>query len=357
MPLAPSLSIKKLHSTDELTFNVQYNGKVQNLRTILRLLCVTSVLLTLAGCVASQQKELLVVEFKPDTVLEYKLVSEREITLDLLSDDPKMQAKNKPQKMSEKLELVIAYKPLEIDPFGLTTIEGTCKSAKVTRTSFTSKAASKDAVEQLAGETFIIKLSPTGKISDYSSLTEVVRKLGKKAFDTNSRGKQRIKNPDMIHDFIAMQWYLWDSVATIDNPLDGVEKGTSWETNQLVPLPIPIIAARKTTYTFDEIEETPDGRKAMIDSSYVLTKEKLQNWPSPYSGSFAMRGMFGFLRNYKYESLTGTGRQVFDVDLGVVQSDQQQYTMKITAAFMLPLGDSVPTLTIVQKNSAELIKN
>lgn len=346
-----------MHSTDEVTVNVQYNGKVQNLRTIIKLMCVTCVLITLAGCVAPAQKELLVVEFKQGTVLEYKLVSEREITLDLMSDDPKMQAKNKPQKMSEKLELVIAYKPIKVDPFGLTTIEGTCKSAKVTRTSFTSKASAPDAIEQLAGEKFIIKLSPTGKISDYSSLTQVVRKLGEKAFATNTKGNQKIKNPDMIYDFIAMQWYLWDSIATIDNPLDGVAKGKSWKTNQLVPLPIPMIAVRETTYTFDEIEETADGRMASIDSSYVLIKAKLQNWPTPYSSRFAMRGMFGFLRNYKYESLEGTGRQIFDMDMGVVRSDQQQYTMKISAAFMLPLGDSKPMITINQKMSAELINN
>ena len=357
MQSVPSLSIKMTHSTDEVTVNVQYYGKVNNLRTILKLMCVTSVLFTLAGCVAPEQKELLVVEFKKDNVLEYRLVSEREITLDLQSDDPKMQAKNKPQKMSEKLEMVIAYKPVEVDPYGLTTIEGTCKSAKVTRKSFTSKASASDAIEQLKGETFIIKLSPTGKISDYSSLTQVVRKLGEKAFATNTKGKQEIKNPDMIYDFIAMQWYLWDSVATIDNPLDGVAKGKSWKTNQLVPLPIPMIAVRETTYTFDEIEDTADGRKAAIDSSYVLIKAKLQNWPTPYSGRFAMRGMFGFLRNYKYESLTGTGRLIFDVDRGVVQGDQQQYTMKISAAFMLPLGDSVPMITIDQKMTTELLSN
>jgi hypothetical protein len=32
--------------------------------------------------------------------------------------------------MSEKLELVIAYRPVEINPYGLSTIEGRCESAR-----------------------------------------------------------------------------------------------------------------------------------------------------------------------------------------------------------------------------------
>ncbi|MCD6394017.1 MAG: hypothetical protein J7M40_10980, partial [Planctomycetes bacterium] len=182
------------------------------MRRIATLFCVTVTLCTLAGCHESGRRELLVVDFKPDTTMRYKLISDRDITLELQSNDPKMKGKNKPQAMSEKLELVIAYKPVEVDPFGITTIEGKCESAKVTRKTFTARAAPKDAVEHLAGRTFTIQLSPTGKIADYSGLTGVVRELGKKAFASNTSGKQKVKDPDMIHDFMAMQWSLWDSV-------------------------------------------------------------------------------------------------------------------------------------------------
>ncbi len=336
---------------------MSFSRKVQTLRRIATLLCVTVTLCVLAGCHTGGGRELLVVDFKPDTTIRYKLTSQRDITLELKSDNPKMKGRNKPQTMSEKLELVIAYRSVEVDPFGITTIEGKCESAKVTRKAFTPRASPKDAVEHLVGRTFTIQLSPTGKIADYSSLTEVVREMGKKAFATNRAGKQKVKNPDMIYDFIAMQWYLWDSVATIEKPLKGVKKGTSWKTSQLVPLPIPIVPARQTTYTFDEITETPDGRKAVINSTYTLSDEKLANWPKPYTGRFAMKGMFGFLRNYKYQSLVGQGKQIFNIDAGVVESDQQQYKMIISAAFMIPLGDTVPIITIDQKISVELLDN
>lgn len=327
------------------------------MRRITILLCITVTLCTLAGCGESDRRELLIVDFKPDTTMRYKLTSYRDIALELKSNDPKMKGKNKPQIMSEKLELVIAYNPVEVDPFGITTIEGKCESAKVTRKTFTDRAAPKDATEWLAGRTFTIQLSPTGKIADYSGLTGIIRELGKKAFASNRSRKQKIKDPDMIHDFMAMQWFLWDSVATIKKPLKGVEKGNSWKTSQLVPLPIPIIAVRDTTYTLDEITETPDGRKAVINSEYALSDEKLKNCPSPYPESFAMKGMFGFLRNYKYLTLVGQGKQIFNIDTGTVESDQQQYKMTISAAFILPLGDSVPIITIDQKISIELLDN
>ena len=325
------------------------------MRTILKLVCATIVLLTLAGCREGAKKEFLVVEFKPDTPLEYKFVSERNITLDLKTADPKMAGRSKPQTMSEKLELVILYEPVEVDPYGLTTIKGTCKSAKVTRKSFTGKSTVSDAAEQLAGETFLIKLTPAGRIADYSSLTEVVQRVGEKAFATKSVRMGRIKEPDMLHDFIAMQWYLWDSVSTIDEPLKGVEKGQTWTADQLIPLPISLKAVRQTTYTYDGAEETEEGRKAIISSSYGLSDGELQNWPKPYAGGYSQRGMFGFLRGYNLESLEGSGRQVFNIDTGVVEKDQQEYKLTMSAAFLLALGDTTPFLTIDQKISAELL--
>jgi hypothetical protein len=310
-----------------------------------------------AGCQEKAKKELLVVEFKPAAPLKYKLISQRDITLELESSDPRVKDKNKPQKMSEKLEMDVVYRPLEVDPFGVTTVKGECKSAKVTRQSFTGKDSSPDAAEKLAGQTFTIKLSPTGKILDYTSLTNLVQQTGDKAFAENTTARTRIKNPDMLYDFIAMQWYLWDSVSTIEKPLNGVAPGQSWIANQLIPLPVPVKVARQTTYTLGEVTQSDQGKKAIINSAYAFTDANLENWPSPYSGRYAMRGMFGFLKGYKYKSIEGTGTQQFNIDSGVVENDRQHYVLKMTAEFMLPLGDSVPVITIDQNLTAELVQN
>jgi hypothetical protein len=334
----------------------KFYGKAPTLRTIITLTCISIVSLGLTGCDQGERGELLTVDFKEASILRYKLVSERntEVNLDSTGSASKS-GKNKPQKMSEKLELVIAYRPVVIDPYGLSTIEGTCESARVTRKSLVRKAPPSDAVESLAGQTFTFQISPTGRIADYAQLKALIRRLGDKAFASNARGQGRIKNPDMISDFVALQWYLWDSIATIENAVDGVAIGQSWKAKQLVPLPMPIPVVRESTYALAEVKETDSGRKAVITSSYKLSNSRLKNRPMPYTGKFMMKGMFGFLRNFKPLSIEGSGRQIFDIEAGVVESEQQQYKVKVQAGFMLPLGDTVPTVTTDQKMSIQLI--
>jgi hypothetical protein len=328
------------------------------LRTIFILTFTGIIVFVLAGC---QQPELsttdlLSVDFNEGTVLRYKMVSSRvtEVNLDSTGSSSKSR-KSKPQKTSEKLVLVIAYKPIAIDPYGLSTIEGRCESAKVTRTSPVRKGKLRDAVESLEGQSFTFQISPTGRIEDHSNLNELIQRLGDKAFASSSGRQGRIKNPDMISDFSALQWYLWDSIASIEDAVRGVAIGQSWKTKQFVPLPLPLPTSRDTTYTLSEVNETDTGRKAVITSSYQLNNTRVKNWPKPYSGSFNMRGMFGFLRNFKFRSLEGSGKQIFNIDTGTLESEQQQYKIHIEAGFMMPLGDTVPTVTINHKMSIQLL--
>jgi hypothetical protein len=328
------------------------------LRTIISLTCTGIVVFALAGCRQSEMTatELLAVDFNEGTVVRYKLVSARDIEVNLDSTGSALKrGKSNPQKMSEKVVFVIAYKPVVIDPYGLSTIEGRCESAKVTRAAFARNASARDAAESLAGETFTFRISPTGSIKDYSDLKALIRRLGDKAFASTSGRGGRIKNPDMITDFSALQWHLWDSIASIENAVAGVALGQSWKTRQFIPLPMPIPAGRETTYTLTEIKETDSGRKAVITSSYKLSDSRVKNWPRPYTGQFSMRGMFGFLRNFKLRSLEGTGEQIFNIDTGTLESEEQQYKVHIDAGFLMPLGDTVPTVTVDQKISIELL--
>ncbi len=354
------------------------------MRTIISLACVAVILSGLTGCrsprsepkdllaVETQnrpprtesndssaidfEKELLTVDFEAETTLRYRLTSERTLQITLDSADPKSK-KSKPHKTTEKLTLVIAYKPIDIDPYGLTTIEGRCESAEVRRVTFLGKTKKSDAVEALAGQSFQFQITPTGRIDDYSQLKALTRKLGDKAFVSGTRQRQRVKNPDMIYDFVALQWYLWDSIASVKNPLDGVAVGQSWKSNQHVPLPVPLRAVREVTYTVDEIKETPTGRKAVISSSYALSNAKPGNWTIPYSGKFGFKGsILALLRNYKYKWLKGTGREVFNIDRGVLQSRTEQYQIEIGADLLLPLGDSKPKLKVEQKISIKLLE-
>ena len=327
------------------------------MKKVLFYLPLVSVCLWLTGCRQPQQNWLLV-SFQKDVPITYRLISERSVRIDLTSGSSGK--KSKPQTMSEKLEMVITYTSTEVDPFGLTAISAVCNSARVTRSSLTGRKNESDAMESLAGQHFTFQLSPTGEIADDTDLNRIIRQIGEKAFAQTNDRAGRVKNPDMISDFIAMQWHLWDSTSTITEPLQGMAPGKSWQVDQWVPWPIPIpnVPVRTTTYTLDSFTTDDSGQTiAVIKSTYALSETApKQKFPQSYDGRFQMRGLMGFLRNYQFLSMEGAGEQVFNVNEGLIESDKQHYTMTVNAAFMLPLGDSLPVLTVDQTVSIERIK-
>jgi hypothetical protein len=321
------------------------------------LIITTVFCLGLWGCGSSLFKgELLVVNFEQNQPLRYRMISQRETRIDLAGGGSAQ--KSQPQTMTEQLELVMVYTPVEVDPFGLTTLKVTCESAKVTRTSFSGRQAGLDAVESLPEMSFTLELTPTGQINDMTEFKQVVRQLGDKAFADVRQSAGRVKNPDMISDFIAMQWYVWDSIASVDDQTSGLSAGKTWKTRQLLPWPSPVPnpPTRITTFKLDKIVDEDQQRKAHITSTYELTEDYLKDIPLAYEGSFQMRGLFGFLRRYQFESMQGGGSQIFNIDTGVLEKDDQHYTMQVSADFMLLLGDSKPMLQVNQTVSIELLK-
>ncbi|MHC5018304.1 MAG: hypothetical protein ACYTFP_07010 [Planctomycetota bacterium] len=286
-------------------------------------LIIAGCFLSLSGCqdpAQSSDDNWLLVSFEKDVPITYRMVSERETEIDLTTGDPKK---------NEKLELEMVYTPVVVDPFGLSTLKVECQSVSVTRSGFSGSD-----LERLAAE------------------------LGKASFST-SRRNARIKNPDMIADFLAMQQYLWGVGSAIPNQLD-LKKGDTWQTQQSIPWPVPIYPppARTTTYILEGIEGQEDlSRRATIKSTYAMSETPIEDYIRPYEeGQFQMRGLFGFLRNFQFKHIEGTGTQVFNMDDGLVESDRQQYLLDVTASFMLPLGDSLPVLKVDQKISIERIE-
>lgn len=313
--------------------------------------------LGLLGCRGtSPLGELLVVNFEKNQPLRYRMVSERRTLIDLTGGGGS--SRQQAQTMNERLELVMVYTPVEVDPFGLTTLKVTCESAKVNRQSFSGRQEAADAVESLPEMQFTLTLTPTGQIEDMSDFARVIRTLGDRAFAETRASAGRVKNPDMISDFIALQRYLWDSIASVEDPSQGFWVGKTWQTRQLLPWPAPMPnpPARLTSFTLDSITEEDQHRKAHITSTYTLTEDYLNSVPRTYEGSFQMRGLFGFLRRYRFESIEGGGTQVFNVDAGILEKDHQRYTLNVGADFALPLGDSKPTLKVDQFLSIELLK-
>ncbi|MEN6383871.1 MAG: hypothetical protein ABFD79_01600 [Phycisphaerales bacterium] len=298
---------------------------------------------------------LLSVDFEPNQTLIYNFVSERSmyVNLDPSGKYSKGKQDGKEQVQSEKLEMQISYKPVSIDPIGVSVIEATCVSAKVTRTG-TGRAQDKaDAAETLAGKTFTLKISPTGKIVDYSSLEKTAKEAADNAFGGESK-RGKIKSPDMVMDFVATQWNIWDSIATIKTPSKGVDKKSKWDSKLLVPMPYVSKIGRNVEYGFAGIEKSGTANAAVITSKYSLSKTPA-DVTLPYSGSFQMKGMFGFLQGYKALSIEGDGKQLFDVDKGRIISDTQQYVAEVSAnIFGLGSDDLTPNIKIEQKISMTL---
>lgn len=298
-------------------------------------------------------KELLTVDFQEGQVLRYKFTSSRDIIVDWDPQGKQTKAgkKSPTDTTSESLEMVVSYTPVEVNPFGLTTIKATCESIRAKR----SKGTQKDAVESLRGRTFTFTVGPTGVIEDYSQLTALIEEAGEKAFQSNSN-RGRVKEPDMIGDFACSQWFLWDSVASIEKAAEGVSAGQSWKSKLPVPGPMVMKKAREVTYTLDSAPQSEIGRIAVIKSSYSPTESVPDNWPPfPYSGRFQMRGTFGFLRGYKILQLQGEGEEHFNVDVGRIEQYNQQYEVQLEA--VIPFGiDVKPLITMKQNFKMQLVR-
>jgi hypothetical protein len=315
----------------------------------------TSGKLTARPKAAAGKPVLFTVDFEPGQTLRYKFVSSRKITLDW---DPRAAAgTNKVQEQMEQLEMVVAYTPAEVDPYGISTIRATCESVKATRAGGAGRRLfGADAVETAQGKTFMIKMDPRGKIIDNSELRSLVQEMGKSAFRGDSESR-RIKEPDMIGDFIASQWFLWDAVSSVEQPAGGVSAGQTWPSQLSVPTPMVMRKARDVTYRLEEIRQTDGGRAAVIKSTYTLAQTAPAGWPVPYSGRFQMAGTFGFLSGYDVTNLAGEGQELFNLDAGRVENYQQQYTVEMEAS-LPPMGiQASPHIRIDQTLTMERIEN
>ncbi len=321
---------------------------------------LTVVLVTvLAGCGPAglkkgplgEGREFLTVDFEKGRTLRYKFVSSRDMTIGW--DSPGIvprPGRRAGDKSSESMEVVMLYKALEVDPYGLTTVEASCESVKVSR----SKGPRTDAVKSLVGKTFTLTVGPTGKIEDYSQLDKLLKEIGKEAFRTDTE-RGRTKEPEMIADFIASQWFLWDAISSIEKPSEGVRVGQSWKSKLSVPTPMVMRKARDVTYRLSEIRPSENGRLAVIAGSYRQADSVPQGWPIPYWGSFQMAGPFGFYRNYKILSLQGRGEELFNIDVGRTERYEQQYELQLSASLLLPLPGANPKITINQNLTMELL--
>ncbi len=306
------------------------------------------------GPTANKGRVFLTIDFEPGRTLRYRFVSRRQITLDW--DPAATSTKERVQEHTEHMEMVVAYTPVEVDPYGVSTIRAAVESIQAVRTGGPARRATgTDAVVTAQGSSYTIRVDPRGRIVDANELRALIGEMGQKAFRGSSSGG-RTKNPDMIGDFVAGSWFLWDPVATIPLPAEGLIIGQTWASQLPVPAPMVMRQARDVTYRFNGFRSGPRGAAAVIESTYAPADSAPADWPVPYSGRFRMSGTFGFLGPYEVLDLTGAGEDLFNIKAGRLEQRLQRYTIEMKAS-LPPMGvPAHPHLKIEQVTAVELLK-
>jgi len=320
----------------------------------------------------------LTVDFQPGRTLRYRFTSHKRIIVDW---DPNAAAgTSHVQEQSEDFEMVVAYAPVEVDPYGASTIRAVVESVQARRSEGPGSRQSRpDAVETAQGRDFTIKVDPRGKMVETASLTALIQDLGRRAFRPDTSAG-RIKEPDMIADFVASQWFLWDAESSVERPADGLTVGQRWSSQLSVPTPMVMRKARRVVYALAQVrpdeppspkpgrpalaaapanarppaETTAAGPLAVIRSTYSAADTAPADWPIPYAGRFQMSGTFGFLGSYEVLGLDGTGEELFNLRAGRIERRRQAYTLRLKAG-LPPLGIKAnPHITIEQTLTMEL---
>jgi hypothetical protein len=321
-----------------------------------------------AGGATSAGRAFLTVDFQRGQTLRYRFASQRKIVVDW--DPNAVTSSNRVQEQTESFEMVVAYTAVAVNPFGASTIRATVESVRAARSGGSAgRNMGSDAVQAAQGKSFALQVDPRGKIVDATELLALVQELGQRAFRTDtSRG--RTKDPDMIGDFIASQWFLWDAQASVEHPAEGLTVGQTWSSKLSIPTPMVMRRARNVVYRLAEIlpteaqspwpgqrdRATPAGGTgplAVIRSTYSSADSTPADWPIPYSGRFQMSGTFGFLGPYQVLGLEGGGEELFDLQAGRIEQRRETYTLRIKAG-MPPLGIRAnPHITIEQTLTME----
>jgi len=308
------------------------------------------------ACAAATDKGrvFLTVDFEPGQTLRYRFISRRQTTLDW--DPNATTTKNRVQEHLEQMEMVVAYTAIEVDAYGISTVRATVESIQATRSGGpTGRAAGIDAVMSSQDRSYTIQVDPRGRIVDANALRALIQEMGANAFRSGPAGG-RTKDPDMIGDFVTGSWFLWDAVATIPLPAEGLVIGQTWPSQLPVPTPMVMRLARDVTYRFNGFRSGRRGAAAVIESTYALAGSVPVDWPVPYAGRFRMSGTFGFLGPYEVLGLDGAGEDLFNIRAGRLEQRLHRYTMQARAS-LPPMGvQAHPHLTIEQTLAVELLE-
>lgn len=296
--------------------------------------------------------------FEPGRTIQYQTVSRRDIQI--LWDpnvDPNTQT-DKVSRMTESLQMAFGLTPIQIEPNGRTRLQVEISSVSSSRARPGQDTPSRSAepVDAMKGRVYTIEVLPTGRIVDANSLDSLLKQIGRLAFRQDQK-YGLVKDPEMISDVVAILWFAWDAISSMDP--NGTEPGQRWSSRMLLPTPMVSRKARDVEYQLERVEQTANGHIAVITSNYCLSEIPAPaTWPIPYSGRFRVSGTFGFLGAYRFLGLEGNGLDRFNLDTGMWEQSVQRFHYKVQASMPFPFANSLgsnPLIIVDQNITIELL--
>ena len=306
-------------------------------------LLVSVIALFYCGCAPETD---LALKFAPDQAVTYKSV--HMFRKDYLFDQPT--EKKKTEKVTEvTTEMTYEQRVTDIDSAGNATAEITIKALKYLNTSSgvvqtdydsTKKADSTNALTKLIGGTYIIKLSPSGQVTevrDIESLRTAVKSGKDSRIATGLLNNERIER---CHEILALP----------DSKKCTLKTGDTWSRVVGSPKGVLIPKTYEKTYTVKGITDT----LATVEMNALPTGKQADAESQAASDAI---GMFG---NFFESHDTYKGQLRIDTETGKILKYHEKLKAEYTAIDM-PKGEDkaqepdVHKLAFTQMYSTELL--
>jgi hypothetical protein len=264
--------------------------------------------------------------------IQYQISLERQTLV-------KLSSSNNPesQKMTENLDLVLSCQPMPNDAKGAISCKLTIDSIQAKKVDFIQTFISADSVADLAGKSFTAAISADGTISS-PELEQELKRLSANSFEEVKRPGARLKSLDFLPDMWEIQSILLESILVNKNT-------TALQTTNQLPFPIADIPGPVVLTTW---QQKKDGAGTLTAES-VLTDQSPQNpLPLIYPGQFKIDGLLGYLRNCKYESVTGNTTCRINPENGLPDEIIHKREIQASAYYMLTDSNKPSSITVTE---------
>jgi hypothetical protein len=259
-----------------------------------------------------------------------------------------------PQTMNQELGLLLRCNCASTqNPYIYTVI---IESAQVNQYDLLGEKIFNRAVENLTGKAFRVIFSADGQIKDNSELISLLKIEAEKE-SLYKHGKTLMLEPDMLQDMMAMPYIL---LAPQVKMLSMKESPDFRQVALLEPTPWPVIKSpapdHRVNYTVQGAYSENGCRKANITEDYELAGNSLLDMQAVYQTDYKMPGLLGFMRHFSFDSISGSGKKIYNMSTGWIERSVQNYTVTGTASYNLPINNTQPQIAIQQTITFERIE-